>query len=230
MTTKEVLLLLQENADARGIANWERLAGDSGLSSYGLGLTKLRKLGKQIGRDHGLALELWETSVYDAKVLALVIDDPKQITRAQAERQVEQLAGGYLVHVFSSCYAKLAKAPFVCELADDWMASDDPVRRRCGYGLIYEISKCKTKRAPDDACFLGRITHIEATISSEPSSVQAAMGGALMGIGKRNVRLNSRALEIARAIGPIEYSSNCEPFDVVKHLTSDYLTQKLGLA
>ena len=39
------------------------------------------------------------------------------LTREQAERQVEQLHGGMLVHVFSSCDATLAKTPFVVELA-----------------------------------------------------------------------------------------------------------------
>ncbi|MFT5128613.1 MAG: 3-methyladenine DNA glycosylase AlkD [Rhodothermales bacterium] len=230
MSTDDIMALLDAQADERGIAHWKRLAGDTGLKSYGLGLTKLRKLGKQIGRDRSLAQALWETDVYDAKVLALLIDDPKQITREQAERQVEQLAGGYLAHVFSSCDATLAKAPIVQELADAWMVSQDAVRRSCGYGLLYEISKCKTKRAPDDVYFLARIAQIEATIAKEPHSVQGAMGTALMGIGKRNIPLNTRALEVARAFGPFEFGNGCEPFDVVKHLTSDDLTKKLGLA
>ena len=58
------------------------------------------------------------------------------------------------------------------------------------------------------------------------------MGGALLGMGKRNAKLNAGALEVARAIGPISFGSDeskCELFDVVKHLTSDSLTKKLGL-
>jgi len=58
------------------------------------------------------------------------------------------------------------------------------------------------------------------------------MGGALMGIGKRSAKLNAAALKVARQIGPIEFeteSGDCEPFDVVKHLTSDYIRNKLGV-
>ena len=151
MKRAEVMELLESEKDERGIAHWEEHERASGgLSSYGIGLTKLRKLAKQVGRDPKLARELWRSKVYDARVIALLIDDPKQITIDQAERQVEQLQGGYLAHVFSSCDATLAKAPFVCELLDRWIVSEDETRRRCGYGLLYEVSKSKKKSAPTE--------------------------------------------------------------------------------
>jgi len=56
------------------------------------------------------------------------------------------------------------------------------------------------------------------------------MGAALMGIGKRSAALNEAALRVARDVGPIEFTSasgECEPFDVVKHLTTDRLKEKL---
>ena len=88
----------------RGIRHWnERCAKDSNLKSFGIGLTKLRKMARQIGRDHDLAAQLWKSDVYEARIIALLVDDPKMITRDQVEQQVEQLAGGHLAHVFSSC-------------------------------------------------------------------------------------------------------------------------------
>ena len=58
------------------------------------------------------------------------------------------------------------------------------------------------------------------------------MGGALMGIGKRNKKLNKAAIRAAESIGPIDIDcgedGSCEPLNVLKHLTSDYLKQKLG--
>ncbi len=62
------------------------------------------------------------------------------MTVEQAEAQVEELEGGYLAHVFSSSDAPLAKTPFVVERADEWIKSKDTIRRRCGYGRLYEIS------------------------------------------------------------------------------------------
>ena len=56
-----------------------------------------------------------------------------------------------------------------------------------------------------------------------------AMATALMGIGNRTKKLNQEALKVAKAIGPITHSETCDPFDVVKHLTSDHTKKKLGL-
>ena len=233
MTVSEVLNLLDSERDERGMKNWEKLgSGTAGMKSYGIGLTRLRKLAKRIGRNRGLALELWKTDVYEARVIALLIDDPAQITRAQAEKQVEELAGGMLAHVFASCDATLAKTSFVVELADQWVKSDDPVRRECGYGLIYEAAKFTGRKAPDEAFFLAQVKRIADSIGRESEKVRMAMGAALMGIGKRSAVLNQAALKVAREVGPIEFTSisgECEPFDVVKHLTTDRLKEKLGI-
>lgn len=233
MTVSEVLALLDAERDERGMSNWEKLGPNTaGMRSYGIGLTRLRKLAKRIGRNRELALELWQTDVYDARIIALLIDDPAQITRDQAEKQVEELAGGMLAHVFSSCDATLAKTPFVVELADQWVRSDDPVRRDCGYGLLYEASKFSGKKAPGEEFFLAHVERIAATIDGEPEKVRLSMGMALMGIGKRSAALNAAALEVARDVGPIEFTSasgKCEPFDVAKHLTTDRLKEKLGV-
>jgi 3-methyladenine DNA glycosylase AlkD len=230
MNTTEVLALLEANKNDRGIENWKKLGASAGeLKSFGIGLTQLRKLAKQIGRDRDLAMNLWKGDVYDGKVIALLIDDPEAMTQEQAEAQVEELGAGLLTHVFSSCDATLSKTPFVVELSSKWIHGKDPVRRGCGYGLLYEMSKSKKKDAPDDAFFLESIEHIRKTFDDEGRSVRASMGGALMGIGKRNATLNAAALKLAREIGPIQFDDDLEPLDVVKHLTSDYLREKLGV-
>lgn len=231
MTKTQVLALLKKNQNERGIAHWKKRAADADkLKSFGIGLTQLRKLAKQIGRDHQLAQQLWKSDVYDAKIVGLLIDDPKQLSREQAEEQVEGLQGGMLSHVFASCDATLAKTPFAFELARDWVESKDDMRRRCGYSLLYELSK-KNPKGMDDPYLLDRIDHIRRAIDGEAVSVRAAMAGALLGIGKRNKKLNQAAVRAAKAIGPVEYGddNNCEPLNVLKHLTSDHLKKKLKL-
>lgn len=234
MDVSDVLDLLSANRNDRGVDNWKRLGMDaSGLSSFGIGLTELRRLAKQVGRNRDLALRLWESDVYDVRVIALLIDDPKAITRDQAEAQVEQLEGGLLRHVFSSCDSSLAKSSLAVELVDEWTESNDARRRYCGYGLLSEVARFKGKKAPDDEYLLEHLARIETTIAGQASDMQLAMANALMNIGKRNAVTNAEALRIAREIGPIEYESPsgaCEPFDAVKHLTTDRLKQKLGLS
>ena len=137
-----------------------------------------------------------------------------------------------LGHVLSSCDATLAKSPLAFEIATDWMASKDPIRRSCGYGLVYELAKNQKDKRLTDEFFLACVEKIGKTIAKEENGVRVGMGGALISIGKRNKKLNAAAVKAAKAIGPIHFSDGdrkCEPMDVLKHLTSDYLRNKLGL-
>ena len=231
MTADEVIARIEAQSDPRGIAHWEKRYPDSALRSFGVGLTRLRKLAKEVGRDHELALQLWRSDVYEARVVGLLIDEPDRITRAQAEAQVEQLGEGQLAHVFSSCDASLARVSFARDLADDWVKSEDPVRRGCGYGLIYELSKSKKRDAPSDEDFEAWLARIDATRGDADAGELMAMGTALMGVGKRSARLWPEALRLAREISPIDWDPTgaCEPFDVVKHLDNDRLKAKLDL-
>jgi len=231
MNADEVHALLESQSDPRGIEHWNKRFAESPMRSVGIGLTRLRKLARQVGRDHDLSLELWRSDLYEARVIALLIDEPKRITRAQAEEQVEELEGGQLAHVFSSCDASLAKVSYVRELADDWAVSDDCTRKRCGFGLIYEMSKSKKKSAPDDDYFSDWVAYIDTHRHGADVDTLMAMGSALMGIGKRSARLHAEALEVARAIGPIDWDPTgaCDPFVITRHLDNDRLRKKFGV-
>jgi 3-methyladenine DNA glycosylase AlkD len=230
MNKSEVFNLLKENQNERGIENWQEMeAHKCQLKSFGMGLTVLRKLAKQVGKDHDLAMQLWDSDYYDMKVMAVLIDDPKLITREQMELQVEDIDYGMMVHVYSACGAPVAKTAFIDELANDWLKTADPVKRRCAYGFVYELSKSNKKSAPDDDYFLNYIRYIDKTFKSEDQSVHLSMGAALLGIGKRNLKLNQAAIKVAKAIGPIAVETGktqCDPMDITKHLTSDYLAKK----
>jgi 3-methyladenine DNA glycosylase AlkD len=232
MKKSEVFAWMKENQDERGIAHWKKSENTpAGMKSYGIGLVTLRKFAKSVGRDAKLAGQLWKSDVHEMRIISLLVDDPKAMKMDQAETQVEQLDGGYLAHVFSSCDATLAKTPFVVEIADKWVESNDTIRRRCGYGLLYEISKSKKKTAPDEDYFLEHISDIEKKHPTAPVPVLMPMAGALTGIGKRTRKLNRAALKVARQIGPIDFDpdGSCDPFDAVKHLTGEYVKKKLGL-
>ena len=234
MTKTEVMALLKDNKSERGIEHWKKLEkGPGKLKSYGIGLSQLRKLAKEVGRDHKLAQQLWKSDYYDAKVIGLLIDDPKQLTREQVEKQVEKLEGGYLSHVFSSCDATLPKAPFAFDLACEWMDSKHPARRRSAWGMTYEFSKIKGKKAPDEDFFLGCVARIEKSIHKEKEMwVRESMNGALLGIGKRTKKLNRETIKALKRIGTVDIDygddNSCEPLNVLKHLTSDYIKKKFG--
>lgn len=226
MKKSQVLNLVREQAASQKAI---RTGPSSSRKSYGVGLTDLRKLAKKIGRDHVLALELWQSDIHELRILSLLIDDPKLITPEQVEKQVEELDEPVLSHVFSSCDASLSRVPFVVELATDWIDSKDKARRKCGYGLLSEIAGSKKQNAPDDTFFLSYIDRIGRTYENK-GLVEGAY--ALLCMGKRNKKLNAAALKVAKKIGPIDYDGDgkCEPFDVAGHLTKEHLKRRLGIA
>lgn len=231
MNAEEILTKIEEQSDARGVAHWANRYPNSALRTHGVGLTKLRKLAKSVGRDATLAAELWTSDVYELRVVALLIDDPKALTVEQAERQVDQLGEGQLAHVFASCDATLAKSSIAVDIAESWCGSASAIRRECGHSLVYELSKSKKKSAPTDAWFADRLRHIDASWREEDTDVRMSMATALMGMGKRSATLWPEALRVARDIGPIDFDPTgaCDPMDVSKHIDHPRVRQKLGV-
>jgi 3-methyladenine DNA glycosylase AlkD len=230
MQYADVLTLVEQNKNQRGIDSWLAMENTGGLKSFGIGLTQLRKLAKKIGRNHDLALECWQSDYYDVRVIGLLIDEPQKITREQAESQVEALEMGMLTHVFSTCDATLAKSPLAFDMAVAWRDSGHIARRKCAYGLLYEMSKNKRDKRLSDAFFLEQVTHIDQNVDNESKDIRLAMGTALMGIGKRNLALNEVCIRVAKRIGPIDFNegdSKCDPFNVLKHLDNEPLRKKL---
>jgi 3-methyladenine DNA glycosylase AlkD len=78
MNLQDVLAIVVEHQNERGISNWLKMRNTCGLKSYGLGLTALRQLAKRIGRNRQLALECWQSDYYELKVIGLLIDEPKK--------------------------------------------------------------------------------------------------------------------------------------------------------
>ena len=75
MTTAEVLHHLQQRSSEKYLAGMLRFGVDN-TKAYGTPVPELRKVAKTIKKDHALALELWDTGIHEARILATMIDDP----------------------------------------------------------------------------------------------------------------------------------------------------------
>ena len=224
MTKKEVLALLKENKDERGIKAMEKV----GVKSFGLGMTKLKALAKKIGTDHELALQIWEEQYPDTKILATLIADPKQVTRNELEKWAMEPQSWIISH--SMCNNLMPQVPYLIDMAEDWAQSPNHNLRRCGYLCMAEIAKDNTN-LPDEY-FHSYLDMIERDIAGEENLVKDAMNNALIAIGSHSKSLNRKALPIAEKIGKVEvdYGDNsCEALDAVKHLTTPKLIEKLGV-
>ena len=225
MKTKAAILKhLNDNKDTRGIKIWEN-TGIKGMASVGIGVTKLKTFAKQIGKNSGLAKELWNEPLFESKVLSTLIDDPKNLSREQINQQLNDLHFWMLSHAY--CNYLLPKYPQITELAEEWIESSHDLERRCGFQLYYQIAK-NNKKISDDY-FFPLIERIEKNLQHEENFVKDAMNNALWSIGMRNKALNERCIKAAVKIGRVEvdYGDNsCEALNVEMHLTSDRTQKK----
>lgn len=215
MDTNQVLSLLSNHQNERGIANFEKLKMGQ-LRSYGIGLTMLKKMAKEIGRNHELALALWELPVYEALQLSALIDEPKKISREQVNNQVSKLNFWMLSYVF--CSTLWGKLSFSQTLTDEWVNSTNDIERRCAYLILYQFAQ--TNKVLPDAYFLSHLDRIEKDLQKEENFVRDAMNSALLSIGKRNAILRQRTIVAATNIGKVivDYGDNsCQAPDALKH-------------
>lgn len=222
MTVKEVMALLEKNKDERGIAHWKKIHPENKMESFGIGLTKLKVLVKKIGKNHSLAAELWKVNNYEAKLTSMLIEDPKQVTEAQIDRQVKELGKGMFVHVFSTVL--MPKLPFLKKKIDEWTKSKDDLLRRCGYYSLYSLAQLKNEI--EDEYFESFLKIFEKSLQKEENMVKDAMNGSILTIGKRSKNLNTKAIAAAKKIGKVvvDYGDNsCQAPDCLKHLTSERL-------
>jgi len=224
MTIKEVKNLLEENKNERGMQHWAKW--DMPWTSYGLGLTQLKKLAKKIGKNHELALKLWATDNYDMITLATIIDEPKKVSREQVEEQLKNLHFWMLAH--SYCSNLMPKVAFQQELAENWLKDKNDIKRRVAYLLIYNIAR--DNKDLEDAYFEPMVETIQHNLQKEENFVKDAMNNALIMIGSRSKNLHGKALSAAAFIGvvDVDYGDNsCKALDANMHLNSDRIKNKL---
>ena len=163
---------------------------------YGVGKPKMDQLGRRIGRDHALALELWDTGVHDARILAGMIDEAAKVTPAQMERWVRDfdnwdVCDGTCCHLFAHTDGAWKKAVA-------WSRRKPEFEKRAGFALMaYLAVHDKTAK---DAEFLPLLPLIRREAGDERNFVRKAVNWALRGIGKRNLRLNREAIRAAERI------------------------------
>jgi 3-methyladenine DNA glycosylase AlkD len=195
MTYTQILRALKSHYKPENIAGMARF-GIVAKKAYGVPAPALHKLARQIGRDHDLAQRLWASGIYDARLLAALIDDPKQITEQQMESWVADfdnwaICDGVCLHLFD-------RTPFAHRKAVEWCAREEEFVKRAGFALMAVLAVHDTK-APD-AAFVRFLPIIERESDDDRNFVRKAVNWALRQIGKRNLALNTNAIAAAERI------------------------------
>ena len=217
MTKEEIIIELEKNKNQKGIENWQKL--NQKMASYGIGITQLRSIAKEIKKDHKLSLECWNSEVYDLKIIAILIEEIHKVSRQQVETQILEAEYWMLSQIYNT--ELLGKLDYAKEYIIKYVAHENAIKRRAAYILLSTVSK--TNKALTDIFFKNYLYIIENDIQIEENFVKEAMSNALLAIGQRNFALHKKALEVAKKIGKVEVNygnDTFEEFDSLKYLMS----------
>jgi 3-methyladenine DNA glycosylase AlkD len=201
-TFTEVLAELRRRRSPANIAGMARF-GIRAKHVLGISTPELQAMAKRISRDHSLAGQLWETGIYEARLLAALVACPDQLTRRQANAWAADFENwadcdGVCIHL-------LRKTPFAHELAVTWSQRKAEFVKRAGFTMMATLA-VHDKAAPD-AVFLDYLSRVEAAAHDERNGVKKAVNWALRQIGKRSDRLQAPAIRTAQRIRQQETKS-----------------------
>lgn len=165
---------------------------------FGLSFSALKKLKKEVGTDHQLAIQLWETGNHDARMLACMVGDPREADRELLDMWAADLDNYILTDQFASFVASTGFAR-IC--MDDWTMDEREFVAAAGWDIV-AILAVKQPELPD-LMFDPWMALIERGIHDRSNRVRHAMNQALIAIGCRDERLRDVALAVARRIGKI---------------------------
>ncbi|QEM08809.1 DNA alkylation repair protein [Mucilaginibacter rubeus] len=194
-TVTFVLEHLKEKADATYLKGMARFGIDSSRA-LGVKLPEIRKLAKLIKKDHELALALWDTQVHEARMLASMIAEPKQVTPELMDKWVADFYSWDICD--QVCGNLFDRTPFAIDKAIEYSSHQEEFVKRAGFVLMAEYA-IHNKTAPDEV-FLNLFPIMEREAWDNRNFVKKAINWALRQIGKRNNILKVNAINTARNI------------------------------
>ncbi len=192
--------------------------------ALGVSVVELRRLAKEIGKNHELAEELWNTGIHEARLLACFVDEPKKVTEEQLERWVVDFDSWDLVD--QCCGNLIDKTPFAWDKAREWAGRDEEFVKRAGFALMAALA-VHDKKAPDEK-YVELLPLIIRESDDGRNFVKKAVNWALRQIGKRNLALNAAVITAAEKILARDTkSARWIARDTLRELRGDEVQQRL---
>jgi len=223
-------------ASARDVLDRLKLNGHpdrlGGMARYGIAIEQrlgvsvpdMRRLAKELGKDHKLALDLWKTGVAEARILASMVDDPAQLTEGQMEEWVKGIDSWDVCD--QVCMNLFEKNPLAWKKIRDWAEREEEFIKRTAFSLIACLA-WHDKKASDER-FIELLPVIARGATDERNFVKKAVSWALRNIGKRNSNLNREAISTAKAIKGLDSkAARWVASDALRELESDAVQSKL---
>jgi len=218
----EVIAKLQSLANPVSVAGMARY-GINSTNTLGISIYILREIAKEIGKDNALADELWASGIHEARILASYIADPGKTTEERMESWAADFDSWDVCDQVSGFFEE---TPFAYQKAVEWSARHEEFAKRAAFAIMAGLT-VHDKKA-DDSQFEQFLAIIIRESSDERNFVRKAVNWALRNIGKRNRRLNEKAIATARQIQQIDsQSARWIAADALRELTAEKIQSKL---
>ncbi|MGD9161654.1 MAG: DNA alkylation repair protein [Desulfobacteraceae bacterium] len=202
MNHSKILKQLEKLANPQ-IAEAKRNRGSLAKNTYGIMVKDLRKMAKEIGTDHALALKLYDSDIHEAKKLASIIDDPGRVTETQMEKWLKQFDSWDICDI--CCSSLFVKTPFAYKKIFEWYKRKNEYEKRAAFTLMAHL--VFHDKLGNDNKFEKFFPIIKLESTDERNFVKKAVNWALRQIGKRNSNLNKKAIATAKEIKEINSKS-----------------------
>ncbi|MFY9233640.1 MAG: DNA alkylation repair protein [Fimbriimonadaceae bacterium] len=200
MTAQQIL----SEIEPLGTEGYRRVLRNHGVTGplFGVKIEELKKYEKAIKKNHRLALDLFDTGVYDAIYLAGLIADESKMTKDDLR--------GWLSNATSDAVAEFAVAwvaaegPHGWDLALEWIDSADEKAQVVGWGTLSSLVSLRPDAELDIPALWGLLQRVSATIHSQPNKVRYKMNGFVIALGSFVSELTDEALRAGEEIGKVE--------------------------
>jgi 3-methyladenine DNA glycosylase AlkD len=219
----EVLDKLNEKAKSDQLEGMARF-GIVGDQRMGVSVPDMRKIAKEIGKDHQLALELWDTGIPEAMIVAGMVAEPDKLTEIQMEDWVVDINSWDVCD--QVCMNLFEKSSYAEQKIYEWSEREEEFVKRTAFALIACLA-WHDKDANDQE-FTKYFPVIKNGSTDDRNFVKKAVNWALRNIGKRNINLNKAALQVAREIQAVDSkSARWIASNAIRELESDKVQARL---
>jgi 3-methyladenine DNA glycosylase AlkD len=198
----EALAWLGRQGSRRHVEGYARY-GIVTTRAFGVPMGALLAYAKKAGKNHELALALWKSGWYEARLLASMVDEPAKVTRGQMDAWAGDFDNWGVCDTV--CWHSFEKTPFAHEKASEWAVSSREYVTRAGFALMACLAG--HDKVATDAQFLAFLPLIETGARDDRNFVKKAVLWALRRIAGRSPRLEKTSVAVARRLAESKESS-----------------------
>jgi 3-methyladenine DNA glycosylase AlkD len=218
MDINELITLLQNLGNKHSVPFMAKY-GINPEFALGIKIPVLRGLSKEIGKNHDLALLLWEKQYHEGRILSTMIANPEQTSPQLAEKWMRDFNSWDLCD--QACMNLFEKLPFVWEKIPRWCRREPEFEKRTGFVMIARLAVSDKKSADDR--FFPFFPLLKEGSTDHRNFVKKAVSWAIRQIGKRTLMLNKEMIILSRHLQQTEISPS-------KWIARDALRELEGMA